>query len=361
MSWKAPLLEGLAEGLKNRKSIPEGLRSERKLLISVCLHHPDVNIRRNARIMLENIGIADNPLKPAVMQEAQKIAADKNMSSAKRAEAINLMALQNPKQEAAFLESLITPDAPRDIQLAAIQALSKIPDTTVSIFLLKNWTSLFPGIKDAALNTFITEPFSVPRISLLLQSISKGTITKAELGWPVTVILMRDIPDSLKEYARTLLSGKKEDRNPVIKEYEASLQLKGDAGKGKTVYVANCQVCHQVRGKMGMAFGPDLGTVQSWQPENIMINILDPNLAISHGYELWNIVLNDGTMLQGIIASETSNAIVVNQQGGVKTTIARNDIKSLRTLDMSAMPNDFEKRIDKQQMADLIAFIKQGD
>jgi len=137
--------------------------------------------------------------------------------------------------------------------------------------------------------------------------------------------------------------------------------LKGNPGKGKRVYETNCMVCHQVRGKMGMTFGPDLGTVQSWQPENIMINILDPNLSISHGYELWNIVLNDGTMLQGVIASETSNAIVVNQQGGVKTTIARNDIKSLRTLDMSAMPNDFEKRIDKQQMADLIAFIKQGD
>ncbi len=141
----------------------------------------------------------------------------------------------------------------------------------------------------------------------------------------------------------------------------ASLKLKGDVTKGKMVYVANCLVCHQVRGKMGVAFGPDLGTVQSWQPENIMINILDPNLAISHGYELWNIVLNDGTMLQGIILSETSNAIVLNKEGGVKTTIARNDIKSLRTLDVSPMPNDFEKRIDKQQMADLIAFIKQPD
>lgn len=360
MSWKAPLLEGLAEGLKNRKSVPEGLHSEKKLLISVCLHHPDVNIRRNARIMLENIGIADSSPELVVMQEAQKIAADKNISSAIRAEAINLMALQNPKQEAAFLESLITPNAPRDIQLAAIHALNKIPDTTVSVFLLKSWASLSPGIKEDALNTFITEPFSVPRISLLLQSISNGTITKAELGWPVTVILMRDIPDSLKEYARTLLSGKKEDRSPVIKEYEASLQLKGNAGKGKVVFVANCLVCHEVRGKLGVAFGPDLGTVQSWNPENIMINILDPNLSISHSYELWNIVLNDGTMQQGIIVSQTSNAIVLNKQGGAKTTIAKKDIKSLKTLDMSPMPNDFEKRIDMQQMADLVAFIKQG-
>jgi putative heme-binding domain-containing protein len=261
----------------------------------------------------------------------------------------------------AFLESLITPDGPTDIQLAAIRALNKIPDTTVSVFLLKNWPSLSPGIRNAALNTFISEPFSVPRISLLLQSISKGTITKTELGWPVTVILMRDIPDSLKEYARTLLTVKKEERNPVIKDYEAALGMKGNASKGQMVYAANCLVCHQVRGKMGVDFGPDLGTVQSWMPENILINILDPNLSISHGYELWNLVLNDGTMLQGIVLSETSNAIVVNKEGGVKITIARKDIRSLRTLDMSAMPNDFEKRISKQQMADLIAFIKQGD
>src|SRR6185312_5433000 len=191
--------------------------------------------------------------------------------------------------------------------------------------------------------------------------ISKGEIKKAELGWPVTVILMRDIPDSLKEYARTLLSGKKEDRKPVIKEYEASLGLKGNASKGKMVYVANCLVCHQVNGKIGVAFGPDLGTVQTWTPENILINVLDPNIAISHGYELWNLVLNDGTMVQGIIVSETSNAIVLNREGGVKTTIARKDIRSIRTLNVSPMPNDFEKRIDKQQMADLIAFIKKGD
>jgi putative heme-binding domain-containing protein len=116
-----------------------------------------------------------------------------------------------------------------------------------------------------------------------------------------------------------------------------------------------------VRGKIGVALGPDLGTVQSWMPENILINILDPNHSISHGYDLWNVVLNDGTSMQGIILSETSSAINLNSEGGIKTTIARRDIKSLRTLEVSAMPNDFEKRIDKQQMADLIAFIRQGD
>jgi putative membrane-bound dehydrogenase-like protein len=360
-NWEASLLQGLAEGLKNRKPIPEGLKSERKLLINVCLHHPDISIRKSARSMLSAIGVSDSPLEATVMQAAHKIAANKDLSSEERAEAINLMALQNPKEYAMFLESVVTPESPTDIQLAAIQALSRIPDTTVSAFILKNWKSLSPGIRNAALNTFVIEPFSVPRLNLLLQSVANKTITQAELGWPVTVILMRDIPDSLKEYARTLLSGKKEDRNPVIHDYEASLQMKGNADKGKIIYEANCLVCHQVRGKIGVAFGPDLGTVQSWMPENILINILDPNHSISHGYDLWNVVLNDGTSMQGIILSETSGAINLNSEGGVKTTIARKEIRSLRTLEVSAMPGDFEKRINKQQMADLIAFIRQGD
>jgi len=359
--WKASLLEGLAEGLKNRKSVPEGLRSQRKLLINVCLHHPDVSVRRSARSLLNAIGISGSPLAQDMIRQAQQIAADANISSDKRTEAINLMAIQNPENEVVFLEGLITPDGPLNIQLAAIQALSKIPGTTSSAFILKNWPSLFPGIRDAALNTFITEPFSSPRISLLLQSVAEGKIKKSELGWPVTVILMRDIPDSLKEYARTLLSGKEENRNPVIHDYEASLSLKGDADKGKRVYETNCLICHQVRGKVGVAFGPDLGTVQNWMPENILINILDPNHSISHGYDMWNLELNDGTALQGIILSETSNAIVLNSQGAVKKTIARKDIRSIRRLDISPMPNDFEKRIDKQQMADLISFIRKGE
>jgi putative membrane-bound dehydrogenase-like protein len=359
--WKAPLLEGLADGIKTRKALPEGFINEKQLLINVCLTHPDVNIRKSARQLLEQIVNAGNPIGETVVNEAQKTAANRNNFVEKRTEAINLIAIQNPEVHADFLKSLIVPHVPIDLQIAAIRALNKIPGTMVSEFLLQKWPGLSPRTREAALHTFIAEPFSTARLSLLLQNISKGNITKSELGWPVTVILMRDIPDSLKEIARTLLTQKKEDRSPVIKKYEAALKLKGDAVKGRTVYVANCLVCHKVRGKTGVEFGPDLGTVQGWLPESIMINILDPNQSISHGYDLWNVVLNDGSMLQGIIVSETSNAIVLNRQGGVKSTIARKDIRSLRTLDMSPMPADFEKRIDIQQMADLIAFIKQGN
>jgi len=157
-----------------------------------------------------------------------------------------------------------------------------------------------------------------------------------------------------------LLTNKDEDRKSVIKEFEAAIGLEGDPKRGKVVYQGNCMVCHQVRGQVGLAFGPDLGTVHNWTPEGIMISILDPNLSISHGYDLWHVLLKNGSSVQGIISTETPNAIAVTSEGGATATIARQNIKSLKTLGISAMPVGFEKKINKQQMADLIAFLREN-
>ena len=203
----------------------------------------------------------------------------------------------------------------------------------------------------------VTKTFVSTLIGIAIQ---EGKIQKGALGWPRTVILMRDIPDTLKEIARTLLTNKDEDRKSVIQKYEAALTLEGDAVKGKVVFQNNCIICHQVRGQLGLAFGPDLGTVHNWTAEGIMISILDPNLSISHGYDMWDVVLNNGTSMQGIISAETPNAITLTNQGGVKATIARQNIKSLKTMGVSAMPVGLEKKIDKQQMADLLTFLREN-
>lgn len=359
-TWQAPLLEGIADGLKSRKSLPGGIRDEQGLIINTCFNHNNVAIRESARHVLQVIGLSGGSQAQDLMQHAKQVAENNTISSEKRSEAIHLLALQNPKPFVSFLENLIRPEIPLNVQIAALQALSSIPDSEVSSFILNRWTALTPGIRETALNTFIDEPFNVHRITLLLDAIKKGTVQKEALGWSRTVILMRDIPDSLKEQARTLLTNKDEDRKSVIQDYETALNLNGDPAKGKKVFQINCVICHQVRGKLGVAFGPDLGTVHNWTAEGIMINILDPNISISHGYDMWNVALNNGTSVQGVIATETPNAIILNKEGGVKTTVARQNIKSLKTMGVSAMPVGFEKKIDKQQMADLVEFLREN-
>lgn len=359
--WQRPFLKGLAAGLNARNNLPKGLKKLQSLLVHTCLYHPDVAIRKSSRYILTRIGFPKGENGSAITHKAEKIVADASASSLKRAEAIRLMTVNYPEKSASFLKNIILSDEPQIIQVAALQGLSKIPDATVASFVLKNWLTFTPDIRDVALNTFISQPFNKQRLHLLLQAIQEGKVNKSALGWSRTVILMRDSPDSLKTWARKLLANQNDDRETVIREYKEALQLEGNPQKGKAVYQSHCLVCHKVHGKMGVAFGPDLGTVQNWTTESILINILDPNKSIAHGYEMWKIIRNNGTVSRGIITSETPGAIVLRNQYGRETTIARNNIKSLKSFDSSPMPTDFSRKINKQQMADLITFLKKGN
>ncbi|MEJ0103856.1 MAG: hypothetical protein WDO19_15415 [Bacteroidota bacterium] len=99
--------------------------------------------------------------------------------------------------------------------------------------------------------------------------------------------------------------------------------------------------------------------MHAWNNEDILTNILDPNKSIALGYDMWVVKLNNGKSVQGIISSETPTAITLSDISGEVRNISREEIASLTTLKMSAMPIDFEKKIDKQQMADLLAFLKE--
>ena len=134
----------------------------------------------------------------------------------------------------------------------------------------------------------------------------------------------------------------------------------GNVENGNAVFQQSCATCHQIRGKSGTSIGPDLGTIHNWSASAIMANIVSPNLSISSGYDLWSVALINGETLQGIIASETPGAITLRNIGIADRTNNRNDIGSLKAMNMSIMPSGSELQITEQQMADLLAFLKQN-
>jgi putative heme-binding domain-containing protein len=166
--------------------------------------------------------------------------------------------------------------------------------------------------------------------------------------------------DNIRNRARVLFTRNEKERKKINSEYQESLELDGDPVKGKIIYQQNCAICHQVRGKIGVAIGPDLGTIHNWIKEDIMANILDPNLSISSGFDMWEAQLNNGQSVRGIIASETPSAILLRNNGMLDKAVNRQDIKVLRSMNMSAMPMGFEKKISRQQMADLLVFLRQN-
>ncbi|MEO7047235.1 MAG: PVC-type heme-binding CxxCH protein, partial [Ferruginibacter sp.] len=313
-TWQVPVIEGLAEGLGNRLFVPNDLDAARSLLIKASLGDSSNSIRQSSVSLLKVIGLTGGVQTEAAMLKAVTIADNAHLSQEYRAGAINFIALRNPQPFIVFLKKLVSPQNPLLIQLAALRTLSIIPGENITNYFLEQWPTLSPELRNEAINTFLATD---QRIKLFLDKIESGAISQGAISWPQSVRIRSD--GKYRDRARALLTPKDDNRKEIIDDYQAALKMEGTPAKGRSVYQMNCAVCHQVGGKTGIAFGPDLGTVHGWAPADIMTNILDPNRSIAHGYDMWVVKLLNGKEVQGIISTETPTAITLRNTVGQVT------------------------------------------
>ncbi|MEO8766423.1 MAG: PVC-type heme-binding CxxCH protein [Ginsengibacter sp.] len=353
----ASILQGLADGLNSRKSPLNISAGDQQLVVKNFFDNPSGYMRKAALQFLKVTNISDSSLKKNSIARAAMIMGDSAQEAQKRAEAIEFISLGNPEPYTNELKKLIVPKEEFPIQLAALHTLSKVKGTTVSEYTIEQWPVLTPEIRNEAINIFVADS---QRLVLLIDAMEKGKIKPGSVDFGISVHIMLNKNEGLRNRARVLFTKSERERKNVNKEYQHALELTGDVVKGKEVYQQNCALCHQVRGKIGIAIGPDLGTIHNWLSEDIMANVLDPNLSISSGFDTWEAQLNNGESVKGIIASETPTAITLRNNGMLDKTINRQDIKSLKALNISAMPTGLEKKINQQQMADLLSFLRQN-
>ncbi|MEX2569028.1 MAG: c-type cytochrome, partial [Cyclobacteriaceae bacterium] len=256
-----------------------------------------------------------------------------------------------------ILIGLVEANEPLPVQLSAFRTLSLVQDETISHLVLKRWESFTPELRDAAINAMLT---SKDRINALLDALENGLIQKTNIGWRRSVRLMADKDESIRVRARSIINRPVEESEKIIEAYQEALTFKGSIKEGELVYQKNCAICHKMGENSGLAFGPDLSSLKNRSASNILSEILDPNLSIADGYDLWVVELQNGDIRQGLISSETPTAINLRSAGGMDENISRSDIKTLKVLDMSAMPIGLEQSISKQEMADLLAFIRKS-
>ena len=107
-----------------------------------------------------------------------------------------------------------------------------------------------------------------------------------------------------------------------------------------------------------MNVAPDISDSRTKTPAQILADIIQPNRAIDANYVGYNLLLTDGTTAAGILTSETSTSITLKAAGAKVITVTRSEIEQLKSTGVSLMPDGLEKTIPPQEMADVIAFIK---
>ena len=101
-------------------------------------------------------------------------------------------------------------------------------------------------------------------------------------------------------------------------------------------------------------------TVKHRSPQEILIHVLDPNREVSPNFLEYVLRLTDGRVLTGLIASETDSGLTLRRAQNQEDNILRSEIDDIASSGKSLMPEGVEQKINPQEMADLIAYLKQN-
>ncbi|MGH9718722.1 MAG: c-type cytochrome, partial [Bryobacteraceae bacterium] len=193
------------------------------------------------------------------------------------------------------------------------------------------------------------------RIVTLIGAIEKQQIEAGALDAAARARLLET-----GDRARRLLAGQSTDRAKIVESHRDVVAMAGDVARGKNLFDENCARCHMPR-KQGGRAGPDLSGINNKTREELLTSILDPSFSIEPRFTNYIITTRDGRIHDGVIASETPSALTL--RGGSDEgdeTILRVNIRETRASAISMMPDDLEKTVSKQGLADIIAYLRGG-
>ncbi|MED5418156.1 MAG: hypothetical protein VYA27_05605, partial [Verrucomicrobiota bacterium] len=85
--------------------------------------------------------------------------------------------------------------------------------------------------------------------------------------------------------------------------------------------------------------------------------LLAPDREVAPQYSLWEVHLQDGTMLAGVISEEDARELTLWFADGTSRKVARKEIARLVNLNRSLMPTGLESGLSLQEMANLLAYL----
>ena len=268
-----------------------------------------------------------------------------------RVEAARALALAEYDEALRMLTPLLTGQEPSAVQSAAVEVLSTFDGAEVGETLLRAWPKLGPRAREVVIEALLSRS---ERVSALLDAVAAGEFLAANLDSTRVHQLMSHPEARLRDRAKELLqAGPRADLEALSARV---LGLEGDRARGKAVYEANCAQCHRAEG-LGHAVGPDFATLSNAGREKILSNILEPNREINPQYTYYLVETRDGETHTGIIASETATSVTLMRGNALTTTVLRANIESIESTALSLMPEEWEKSLSEQDLADIAAFI----
>jgi putative membrane-bound dehydrogenase-like protein len=135
----------------------------------------------------------------------------------------------------------------------------------------------------------------------------------------------------------------------------------GDIRRGQSVFngtKAACLSCHAV-GYVGGKIGPDLTAIGKVRTErDLLESILYPSLSFVRSYESLAVATKEGKVITGLLKKDSADELVLVVAANEEAHIPRDDVEEVRPGSVSVMPAGLDQQLSRQELADLLAFLK---
>src|SRR5262245_19476556 len=286
---------------------------------------------------------------------AAEAAGDDKQPAARRIAATQLLAHGPSSVSLPALTNVLAPQSPNELQLAAVRALAVRSEEKIAGALIAGWDRYGPELRRAVLEAMFARPH---RVAVLLDAVEQKKVLAAQIGAD-RVAQLRSLPNTaLRKRATALLAGQVEaDRQKIVESYRSSLELKPDSARGKAVFAKQCAACHRLENE-GHDVGANLtAALRNKTRDALLIDILDPSREVDPRSVNYIVTTLNGRVATGILAVETPSSVTLRRAEKQEDTILRAQIEEIRATAKSLMPDEFEKQISKQELADLIEYL----
>lgn len=291
-----------------------------------------------------------------LIERAQREALSTDVAPAVRVRAVRALRGGRYDSIAPVLEKVLQSHPPPEVESAAVNSLAAFDEPAAGKAILDHWREYSPDARQHAVGALLA---TRDRIPMLLKAVEAGLVERSAVDATARSHLYDDSDPAIAAKARSLLESANSDRAKALASFKDAANLAGDVARGKKLFEENCARCHEPRRQSGRV-GPDLSGINNKTKEELIASILNPSYAIEPRFVNYIITTRDGRMYDGIIANETAWAITLRGGAEEDETILRKNIASIRASSVSLMPEELEKNLGKQGLADVISYLRGG-
>ncbi|MEO1526177.1 MAG: hypothetical protein AAFX06_12125 [Planctomycetota bacterium] len=164
--------------------------------------------------------------------------------------------------------------------------------------------------------------------------------------------------DVRSQAAKVLPQPAQQDAKPLPPIDELA-SLKGNVDSGLKLFrgTATCSKCHIVNDH-GKEVGPNLSEIGSKLSREAMLTaILAPSAGISHNYEGYAVLTEEGDVVAGLKVSETESEVVIRTADGIDRKLSQDDVVEIKKSEKSIMPENLHHLTGQQGLIDVVEYM----